>query len=137
MSYNQVILVGNLGADPDIRTFVDGGKIAMLRLATSERWKDRNGERQERTEWHRIIIKPDGLVGVAQSYLKKGSKILVEGTLRTRKWNDNGTDRYATEVCVEMRGKLVLLETRQNNQQGDNYPDSNATSNELDDEIPF
>ena len=112
-SVNKVILIGNLGADPEIKSFQNGGKIANLRLATSENWKDRTtGEKKERTEWHTVTINGDGLVGVVERYLKKGSKIYIEGSLRTRKWQDrDGNDRYSTEVVVAgMGGTLTMLD---------------------------
>ena len=112
---NKVILIGNLGADPEIRTFQNGGKIANLRIATSETWKDRNtGERKERTEWHTVVIHSEPLVRVAEQYLKKGSKIYVEGQLETRKWQDqSGADRYSTEVALRpYRSELTMLEGR-------------------------
>ena len=114
-SVNKVILIGNLGADPEIRTFQNGGKIANLRIATSETWKDRNtGERKERTEWHTVVIHSEPLVRVAEQYLKKGSKIYVEGQLETRKWQDqSGADRYSTEVALRpYRSELTMLEGR-------------------------
>lgn len=111
-SVNKVILVGNLGADPEVKSFQNGGKIANLRIATSERWKDREGEKKERTEWHSVVINGDGLVGVVERFLRKGSKIYLEGSLRTRKWQDrDGNDRYTTEVVVAgMGGSLVMLD---------------------------
>lgn len=110
-SVNKVILVGNLGADPEIRSFQNGGKVANLRLATSESWKDRNtGDRQERTEWHTVAIFSEGLVGVVERFLKKGSKIYVEGQLRTRKWQDqSGNDRYSTEVVLQGPGSVLTM----------------------------
>ncbi|MGH6786569.1 MAG: single-stranded DNA-binding protein [Novosphingobium sp.] len=112
-SVNKVILIGNLGQDPEIKSFQNGGRIANLRLATSENWKDKNtGEKKERTEWHQVVLNSDGLVGVAERYLKKGSKIYIEGQLRTRKWQDaSGADRYSTEVSVGgMGGVLTMLD---------------------------
>lgn len=111
-SVNKVILVGNLGADPEIKTFQNGGKIANIRIATSESWKDKNtGERKERTEWHSVVMSGDGLSGVAERYLRKGSKVYIEGQLRTRKWQDqSGADRYSTEIVVGMNGALVMLD---------------------------
>lgn len=112
-SVNKVILVGNLGADPEVKSFANGGKIANLRVATSENWKDRNtGERKERTEWHSVVLQSDGLVGVAERFLRKGSKVYIEGQLRTRKWQDqSGNDRYTTEISVAgFDGKLVMLD---------------------------
>jgi single-strand DNA-binding protein len=112
-SVNKVILIGNLGKDPEIKSFQNGGKIANFSIATSEQWKDKmTGERKERTEWHNIVINGDGLVGVVERYLKKGSKVYVEGSLRTRKWQDrDGNDRYTTEVVVAgMSGALTMLD---------------------------
>ncbi|WP_134726574.1 single-stranded DNA-binding protein [Paracoccus luteus] len=114
-SVNKVILVGNLGQDPEIRTFQNGGKIANLRIATSEQWKDRNsGERRERTEWHTVVIHSEPLVRVAEQYLKKGSKVYIEGQLETRKWQDqSGADRYSTEVALRpFRSELHMLDGR-------------------------
>ena len=110
-SVNKVILVGNLGRDPESRSFQNGGKVVNLRIATSESWKDRNtGERQERTEWHTVAIFSEGLVGVAERFLRKGSKIYVEGQLRTRKWQDqNGQDRYTTEVVLQGPGAVLTM----------------------------
>lgn len=112
-SVNKVILIGNLGADPEVKSFQNGGRIANLRIATSESWKDRaTGERKERTEWHSVVLQSDGLVGVAERYLRKGSKIYIEGQLRTRKWQDReGNDRYTTEVSVGgIGGVLTMLD---------------------------
>ncbi|HSZ67036.1 MAG TPA: single-stranded DNA-binding protein [Xanthobacteraceae bacterium] len=112
-SVNKVILVGNLGADPEIRRTQDGRPIANLRLATSESWKDKStGERREKTEWHRVVIFNENLCRIAEQYLKKGSKIYVEGALQTRKWQDQaGQDRYSTEVVLQnFRGELTLLD---------------------------
>ncbi|MYL97050.1 single-stranded DNA-binding protein [Novosphingobium sp. FGD1] len=112
-SVNKVILVGNLGADPEVKSFQNGGQIATLRMATSESWKDRaTGERKERTEWHSVVLQGEGLANVAERFLRKGSKVYIEGQLRTRKWQDqNGNDRYSTEVVVAgMAGKLVMLD---------------------------
>ncbi|MCP5395991.1 MAG: single-stranded DNA-binding protein [Sphingomonadaceae bacterium] len=112
-SLNKVMLIGNLGADPEIRSFQNGGKVANLRIATSETWKDRNtGERQERTEWHTVAIFSEGLVGVVERFLRKGSKVYIEGQLQTRKWQDqSGNDRYSTEVVIRgMNGTLTMLD---------------------------
>ncbi len=154
-SVNKVILVGNLGRDPEVRFTQDGGKIVNLSLATSERWKDRaSGEPRERTEWHRVVIFNDRLADVAERYLRKGSKLFVEGALQTRKWQDqNGQDRYSTEVVISrFRGDLTLLDSRSDG--GTASPDSDfegssagreaggskaatPTYGDLDDEIPF
>jgi len=115
-SVNKVILIGNLGADPEVKSFQNGGRIANLRIATSENWKDKaTGERKERTEWHNVVLNSDGLVGVAERYLRKGSKVYIEGQLRTRKWQDqSGNDRYTTEVSVGgMGGVLTMLDGAQ------------------------
>jgi len=115
-SLNKVMLIGNLGADPEIRSFQNGGKVANLRIATSETWKDRNtGERQERTEWHSVAIFSEGLVGVVERFLRKGSKVYIEGQLQTRKWQDqSGNDRYSTEVVIRgMNGTLTMLDGAQ------------------------
>ncbi|WP_445784343.1 single-stranded DNA-binding protein [Sphingorhabdus sp.] len=112
-SVNKVIIVGNLGADPEVKSFQNGGRICNLRIATSEDWKDRTtGEKKERTEWHSVVLNSDGLVSVAERFLKKGSKVYIEGQLRTRKWQDTlGNDRYTTEVSVAgFDGKLVMLD---------------------------
>lgn len=112
-SLNKVMLIGNLGADPEIRSFQNGGKVANLRIATSENWKDKNtGERQERTEWHTVAIFSEGLVGVVERFLRKGSKVYIEGQLQTRKWQDqSGNDRYSTEVVLRgMNGTLTMLD---------------------------
>jgi single-strand DNA-binding protein len=120
-SVNKVILIGNLGADPEVKSFQNGGRIANLRIATSENWKDKNtGERKERTEWHTVVLNSDGLVGVAERYLRKGSKVYIEGQLRTRKWQDaQGNDRYSTEVSVGgMGGVLTMLDGAPGGGQG-------------------
>lgn len=112
-SLNKVMLIGNLGADPEIRSLPSGSRVANLRIATSESWKDKNtGERQERTEWHTVAIFSDGLVGVVERFLRKGSKVFVEGQLKTRKWQDqSGNDRYSTEVVIQgMGGTLTMLD---------------------------
>lgn len=118
---NKVIIVGNLGADPEVRTFNNGGKVCNLRIATSESWKDRNtGERKEKTEWHSVAIFSEGLAGVAEKYLRKGSKVYIEGKLQTRKWQDqSGNDRYSTEIVLQgFDGKLEMLDSRQGGGQG-------------------
>jgi single-strand DNA-binding protein len=151
-SVNKVILVGNLGADPEVRTFQNGGKVCNLSVATSEQWKDRNtGERRERTEWHRVAIFSEPLARIAEQYLRKGSKVYLEGKLETRKWQDqSGQDRYSTEVVLRpYGGELTLLDSRGGG-QGDSYGGSMgydsgpsqgspapAPSRDYDDEIPF
>ena len=111
---NKVILVGNLGADPESRSFANGGEVVNLRIATSENWKDRDGNRQEKTEWHSVAIFNENLGRVAKNYLRKGSKVYIEGQLQTRKWQDqSGNDRYTTEIVLQkFRGELVLLDAR-------------------------
>ncbi|MDE4139187.1 MULTISPECIES: single-stranded DNA-binding protein [Rhodobacterales] len=114
-SVNKVILIGNLGRDPEVRTFQNGGKVCNLRIATSETWKDRNtGERREKTEWHSVAVFNEGLVRVCEQYLRKGSKVYIEGQLQTRKWQDqNGQDRYSTEVVLQGFGStLTMLDGR-------------------------
>ncbi len=123
-SVNKVILIGNLGADPEVRTFQNGGKVANLRIATSETWKDKNtGERREKTEWHTVAIFQEGLVRIAEQYLKKGSKVYIEGKLQTRKWQDqSGQDRYSTEVVLNgYDGTLTMLDSRNEGGGGGNY----------------
>jgi single-strand DNA-binding protein len=115
-SVNKVILVGNLGRDPEVRTFANGGKVCNLRIATSETWRDRaSGERKERTEWHSVAILNENLAKIAEQYLRKGSKVYIEGQLETRKWQDqSGADRYSTEVVLRpFRGELTLLDGRE------------------------
>jgi single-strand DNA-binding protein len=111
---NKVILVGNLGDDPESRSLNNGGEVVNLRIATSESWKDRDGNKQERTEWHRVVIFNENLGRVAKSYLRKGSKVYLEGQIQTRKWQDNsGQDKYSTEIVLQrFRGELVLLDSR-------------------------
>ena len=123
-SVNKVILIGNLGADPEVRTFQNGGKVANLRIATSETWKDKNtGERREKTEWHTVAIFQEGLVRIAEQYLKKGSKVYIEGKLQTRKWQDqSGQDRYSTEVVLYgFDGTLTMLDSRNEGGGGGGY----------------
>lgn len=149
-SVNKVILVGNLGADPEVRNFPNGGKIASLRIATSESWKDKNsGERKERTEWHTVAIHSEPLVRVAEQYLRKGSKVYVEGQLETRKWQDqSGKDRYSTEVTVRhYRGDLHSLDRRDaggnssappaSGNRSSDYSQDRGTQPDFDHDIPF
>lgn len=143
-SVNKVILVGNLGADPEIRRTQDGKPIANLRVATSENWKDKStGERREKTEWHRVVIFGEGLAKVAEQYLKKGSKVYLEGQLQTRKWTDkDGQEKYATEVVLQGFGaSLVMLDGKpQQSNESEPVRPSPAVrrqSSEMDDEIPF
>ena len=122
-SVNKVILIGNVGKDPEIRTMQSGGRLANLSVATSESWKDKaTGERKENTQWHRVVIFNDALVGVAERFLKKGSKVYLEGQLETRKWTDTeGKDNYSTEVVLRpYRGELTLLDSRQGEGAGGN-----------------
>jgi single-strand DNA-binding protein len=137
-SVNKVIILGNLGRDPEVRSFPNGGKVCNLRIATSETWKDKTtGERKERTEWHSVAIMNEPLVKVAEQYLRKGSKVYIEGQLETRKWQDQaGNDKYATEIVLRpYRGELTILDGKPED-KGDAYepPQRNATP---DDEIPF
>jgi single-strand DNA-binding protein len=139
-SVNKVILIGNLGRDPEVRSFQNGGKVCNLNIATSESWKDKNsGERKERTEWHSVAIFQEGLVRIAEQYLKKGSKVYIEGQLQTRKWQDqSGNDRYSTEVVLQgFGGTLTMLDgpSGGGQQSGGNY--DAPPSHDLDDKIPF
>ena len=159
---NKVILVGNLGADPEARSLNNGGEVVNLRVATSETWKDRDGNRQERTEWHQVVIFNENLGRVAKSYLRKGSKVYLEGQLQTRKWQDqSGNDKYTTEIVLQrFRGELVLLDSRgegggsggafggggygddfggssSGGSQRQQRPQPAAFDNDLDDDVPF
>jgi len=155
-SLNKVMLIGNLGADPEVKSFQNGGRVCNLRIATSETWKDKNtGEKQERTEWHSVSVFNDGLVGVCERFLKKGSKVFIEGQLQTRKWQDqSGNDRYSTEVVLRgFGGTLVMLDGKPGGSGGgDNWAGGGGTSaadqsskpsqatanhDDLDDDIPF
>jgi single-strand DNA-binding protein len=165
-SVNKVILVGNLGADPEVKSFQNGGKVCNIRIATSENWKDRNtGEKKERTEWHTVAIFSEGLAGVAERFLRKGSKVYIEGQLRTRKWQDqSGNDRYTTEVVLQgPSAVLTMLDGapgggqaggRSSSYESGGYDDYGSGrssggsavrdrapepnfSNDLDDEVPF
>ena len=114
-SLNKVMLLGNLGRDPEIRVMQNGGRLASFSIATSERWKDKDGSQREKTEWHRIVIFSEGLVGVVERYVKKGSKIYIEGALQTRKWTDSssGQEKYTTEIVLQGFGsKLIMLDSR-------------------------
>jgi single-strand DNA-binding protein len=149
-SVNKVILVGNLGRDPEVRQTQDGKPIVNMSVATSESWRDRStGERRERTEWHRVVIFNEHLADVAQKYLRKGSKVYIEGQLQTRKWTDQeGRDRYSTEVVLQpFRSELTMLDSRGEGGGGGDYggggggsggpPPGPAGGGDLDDEIPF
>lgn len=163
-SVNKVIIIGNLGRDPEVRTFQNGGKVCNLRIATSENWKDRNtGERRERTEWHTVAIFNEALVRLAEQYLRKGSKVYIEGKLETRKWQDqSGQDKYSTEVVLRpYAGEMTFLDSRNDGGGGgggagggygggsgggyeggyggqpDNAPAPSSPSHDYDDEIPF
>ena len=121
MSLNKVMIIGNLGRDPEIRSFSNGGKVANLRIATSETWKDKTtGEKKERTEWHTVSIMNEGLVGVVERYLKKGSKVYIEGQLETRKWQDqSGADKYSTEIVLRgFGGTLQMLDGKSGGSDG-------------------
>ncbi len=166
-SVNKVILIGNLGRDPEVRSFQNGGKVCNLRIATSETWKDKSsGERRERTEWHSVAIFQEGLVRIAEQYLKKGSKVYIEGKLQTRKWQDqSGADKYTTEIVLQgFDGVLTMLDGREGGGGGGGggnyggggggYPDDRDSggygsssgpsgggggrgASDMDDEIPF
>lgn len=145
-SLNKVMLIGNLGQDPEARSFSSGGEVVNLRIATSEQWKDRDGNRQERTEWHSVAIFNENIAKVAKQYLRKGSKVYLEGQLQSRKWQDqNGNDRYTTEIVLQkFRGELVLLDAKQSG-GGDGSQGAPAqredrgafAGTDLDDDIPF
>jgi len=153
---NKVILVGNLGADPESRSLNNGGEVVNMRVATSESWKSKDGERQERTEWHNVVIYNENLGRVAKSYLKKGSKVYLEGQIQTRKWADqSGNDRYTTEVVLQrFRGELVLLDSAGGGggrgafndefedaggppSRGASRPQPATFDTDLDDDVPF
>lgn len=149
-SVNKVILVGNLGRDPEIRNTQDGREIANITVATSESWKDKNsGERKEKTEWHRVVIFNEGLVKVTKNYLKKGAKVYIEGALQTRKWTDkDGQEKYSTEVVLQGFGStLTMLDSRRDGgSEGGSYSQSSSAPSSgskqpvaelADDEIPF
>jgi single-strand DNA-binding protein len=157
-SVNKVILVGNLGRDPEIKSFPSGDKIANFSIATSDTWRDRNtGERKEKTEWHNIVVRGEGLVKVVENYVKKGSKLYIEGSLQTRKWQDkDGNDRYTTEVVISgFGGNLTMLDGRSGGGASSGGSDYEAAgfgggaqreiagekqsfnSNDIDDDIPF
>lgn len=123
-SVNKVIIVGNLGADPEVKSFQNGGKICNLRVATSESWNDRaSGEKKEKTQWHQVVIKSEGLAGVAERFLRKGSKVYLEGQIETRKWTDNtGNDRYSTEVVLSgPRAVMTMLDGAKSGGGGDSW----------------
>jgi single-strand DNA-binding protein len=137
---NKVMLIGNLGDDPEARSLNNGGEVVNLRVATSESWKDKDGNRQERTEWHRVVIFNDGLAKVAKSYLRKGSKVYLEGQIQTRKWQDqSGADKYSTEIVLQrFRGELVLLDARQaDGSQGAPTQRHEQLVDDLSDDVPF
>ena len=149
-SLNKVLLIGRLGADPEIKQMVNGKSVARFSLATSQSWKDKNtGEKKEKTEWHRVVIFNDGLVNVVQQYVKKGAQVYIEGQLTTRKWKDekSGIDRYSTEIVLQgfnsvfkiLSSKNSQIENLQDNKvEKSSLPnDENVSSNDLDDEIPF
>ena len=150
-SLNKVLLIGRLGADPEIKQMVNGKSVARLSLATSQSWKDKTtGEKKEKTEWHRIVVFNDGLVNVVQQYLKKGAQIYVEGQIVTRKWKDeqSGQDKYSTEIVIQgYNSSLTMLgggstggggiQNDNTQPSANNFEDNPQTSNDMDDEIPF
>ncbi len=155
-SVNKVILVGNLGTDPEIRNMQSGDKVANFSLATSETWKDKSGERQERTQWHKVVVFNQGIVGVVERYVKKGAKVYLEGQLETRQWEKDGVKQYTTEVVLRpFRGELTMLDSRSgsnSNAGGGDYDQSGYSAaparaaggasaatkvDEFEDEIPF
>ena len=139
-SVNKVILIGNLGRDPETRTFPNGGKVVNLNIATSETWKDKaTGERKERTEWHSVAIFNEGIAKVAEQYLRKGAKVYIEGKLETRKWQDqSGADRYTTEVVIRpFAGEMVMLDGPKERDTPREQPNREPARQDLDEEIPF
>ena len=145
-SLNKVLLIGRLGADPEVKQMVNGKSVASLSLATSQSWKDKNtGEKKEKTEWHRVVVFNEGLVNVVQQYLKKGAQVYVEGQLSTRKWKDeqSGQDKYSTEILIQgYNSSLTMLGggnqnsiSSQDNKQ--NFDDNSISQNDMDDDIPF
>ena len=149
-SLNKVLLIGRLGADPEIKQMVNGKSVARLSVATSQSWKDKSsGERKEKTEWHRVVIFNEGLVGVVQQYLKKGANVYIEGALTTRKWKDesSGQDKYSTEIVLQgYNSSLTMLDGRSKSEDSNLVTENKSTlpnddiqsvSNDLDDEIPF
>jgi single-strand DNA-binding protein len=147
-SLNKVTLIGNLGDDPEARSLNNGGEVVNLRIATTETWKDGDGAKKERTEWHRVVIFNEGLAKVAKLYLRKGSKVYLEGSIQTRKWQDqSGADKYSTEIVLQrFNGDLVLLDPRptRGNEQRDEAggarkpaPANAAFDTDLDDDVPF
>ncbi len=148
MSINKVILVGNVGQDPEIRSTQDGREVANFSLATSDSWKDKNtGEKRDKTEWHRVVIFSQGLVNIVKNYVKKGSKLYIEGSLQTRKWTDSqGVEKFTTEIILQnFNSTLQLLDSRDRNVSSDSYssnqsnnkPKNDISVEESDDEIPF
>ena len=157
-SVNKVILIGNVGQDPEIRSFQTGGKVCNLSIATSERWKDRETkEQKERTQWHRVVVFNEPLINLIEMYVKKGSKLFIEGQLETRKWTDaSGQEKYSTEVVLRAyKGELTFLDSRSNNNDNDSFQSSNQVNevkntelnqvvnepsgidSDIDDDIPF
>ena len=157
-SVNKVILIGNVGQDPEIRSFQTGGKVCNLSIATSERWKDRETkEQKERTQWHRVVVFNEPLINLIEMYVKKGSKLYIEGQLETRKWTDaSGQEKYSTEVVLRAyKGELTFLDSRSNNNDNDSFQSSNQVNetknteinqvvnepsgidSDIDDDIPF
>tara|TARA_B110001454_G_scaffold206082_1_gene216194 strand:- start:304 stop:762 length:459 start_codon:yes stop_codon:yes gene_type:complete len=149
-SLNKVLLIGRLGADPEVKQMVNGKSVARLSIATSNTWKDKNtGEKKEKTEWHRVVIFNEGLVNVVQQYVKKGAQVYIEGQLTTRKWNDekSGVDKYSTEIVLQGFNSSFKILSSKNNQMGNLQNDTSSksslpndetpSSSDLDDEIPF
>lgn len=146
-SVNKIILVGNLGQDPDVRTMQSGDKVVNLSIATSEGWKDKaTGERKEKTEWHRVVVFNKGLVNVCENYLKKGAKVYIEGQIETRSWEQNGEKKYTTEIVLRpYKSELTMLDSRGDNTGGYSEPEYQQVANAqqspaqgvMDDEIPF
>ena len=138
-SVNRVILVGRVGKDPEVKSFPNGGKIVSFSIATSERWKSKDGEKKERTEWTNVVTQGDGLCRVAESYIRKGSHVYVSGKLQTRKWQDqSGQDRYSTEVVLDQfRGEIVLLDSKQDGDAALTKAKPKSFAEDLDDDLPY
>jgi single-strand DNA-binding protein len=140
MSINKVILLGNVGGDPVIRSTQDGKKIATFSLATSESWKNKNGEKQEKVQWHKVVVFSDGLVGIIEKYIKKGTKLFVEGSLQTRKWTGNdGVEKYTTEIVLQgFNNKLEIIDNPDKSNVSENHEGGSYSSEvDISDDVPF
>lgn len=142
-SVNKVIIVGNVGVEPEIRSMQSGDRVANLSLATSESWKDKSGERQEKTQWHKVVVFNQNIIGVIEKYVKKGSKLYVEGQLETRTWEKDGVKQYTTEIVIKpFKGEITMLDNKSSQEQespGNEYPERKPQKavDDFEDEIPF